>query len=314
MTVIVPRHVEEALAQAGERHGGRAFVFSSEGVAVVGNDDGARPVVMQWLTQCDLLVANVELCPLRSLAGPEVMRYCLELPLLLPAFAGMSFVADEEEGKLFLTATLSRDMVNMESVSLLALRMAQASGSLPGELWQDGQLSDEAIDDLLALGSGESLAGSGDYGTSVDWNERAGALLREVVTKTGAPMPEIPALDELELEVGENGAPLTVSFLLDSGIGLLIASVDVQDAPAADDAAAWQKLLTVPNKDGLVAHLSISVDPFLERVVLSAPCYLVNLGTEALAMQLNRLSHAARNFSALANPEPTPAFPLHQSV
>lgn len=314
MSVIVPRHVEEALAQSGERHGGRAFVFSSEGVAVVGNDDGARPVVMQWLTQCDLLVTNVELCPLSSLAGPEVMRYCLELPLLLPAFAGMSFVADEEEDKLFLTATLPKDMVNMKSVSLLALRMAQASSSLPGELWQDGQLSDEAIDDLLALGSGESFASSGDNGTPVDWNGRAGALLREVVTNAGGAMPEIPALDELELEVGGNGASLAVSFLLDSGIGLLIASVDVQDAPADDDTAAWQKLLTMPNQDGLMAHLSISVDTFLDRVVLSAPCYLVNPGAEALAMQLNRLGHAARNFSILASPEPTPIFPLHQSV
>ena len=314
MTVIVPRHVEEALAQAGERHGGRAFVFSSEGVAVVGNDDGARPVVMQWLTQCELLVANVELCPLTSLAGPEVIRYCLELPLLLPAFAGLGFTGDEEEGKLFLTASLPGDAINADSVVLLAQRMAQAAGSLPSELWRDGELSGESIDKLLSLGAEQSCVAYRDGNSPADWNERALALLRAVTAGAGNAASDMPALDEIEFEIGGNGDALTISFLLDAGIGLLTANADVQDAPSDDDAAAWQKLLSMPNQDGLVAHLSIGVDPFLERVVVSAPCYLVNLGTETLTMQLNRLSHAARNFSTLASPEPTSTFPLHQCV
>lgn len=314
MSVIVPRHVEEALAQSGERCDGQAFTFSSDGVAVVGNNDGRRPVAMQWLTQCELLVANVALCALSKLTRPETMRYCLELPVLLPAFAGLSFTGDEEDGTLFLTASLPGGAINADSVVLLAQRMSQAAGSLPGELWRAGELSDELSDNLLTLGAGQSGVAYQDGNSPADWNERALSLLRAVMAGAGGAMPEMPALDEIEFEVGGNGDALAISFLLDSGIGLLTAGVDVQDAPADDDVAAWRSLLSMPNRDGLIAHLSISVDPFIERVVVSAPCYLVNLDTGTLAMQLSRLSHAARNFPTLASPEPAPAFPLHQSV
>ena len=314
MSVIVPLHVEDALAQSGERYGGQAFTFSPDGVTVAGHNDGRRPVVMQWLTQCELLVTNVELCALSKLTRPEVMRYCLELPVLLPAFAGLGFTGDEEEGKLFLTASLPRNAINADSVLLLAQRMSQAAGSLQGELWRDGELSEESIDNLLAIGAEQSAVAYRGDNSPVDWDERALSLLRAVMAGAGSDMPDMAALDDIELEAGGDGDALVISFLLDSGIGLLTASVDVQDAPAADDTAAWHRLLSMPNRDALIAHLSISVDPFLERVVVSAPCYLVSLDTETLAMQLNRLSHAAQNFSSLASPEPIPAFPLHQSV